>query len=213
MTDTPGDRRRVERCHSQEEDSSSSSSEPTTGCSSSSTPSSAIATSYAGDSGGPRRGASSDGVRSLSSARLGAQRSDYYGGLVHGRSMPALDHVDTSRLSRFGALAGDSAQPPANEKQLLQELNERSAGYIATVRGLEQSNTDLDEEISALKRRRSAIARSGVNDVHELEIKELRELIDHVRGEKMSMQMEQKRLNNDIKKLNEEYGQEIRLHN
>uniref|UniRef100_S4RV04 IF rod domain-containing protein n=1 Tax=Petromyzon marinus TaxID=7757 RepID=S4RV04_PETMA len=86
-------------------------------------------------------------------------------------------------------------------------------GCLGTVRDLEQSNTDLDEEISALKRRQSAIVCSGVNDVHELEIKELRELIDHVRGEKMSMQMEQKRLNNDIKKLSEEYGQEIRLHN
>ncbi|XP_078451902.1 desmin-like [Lampetra planeri] len=153
----------------------------------------------------------SGGLRSYSSTRLGGERSGY-GSLVHGYSMPALNYTDSLDQIRPSGLTGDAMQQArVNEKHLLQDLNERFSGYIAKVHDLEQNNKDLDDEISALKQRQSGTTRSGINDVYECEIKELRELIEHIHGEKTSMQIEQERLEEEIKKLEEKCGQEVRL--
>ncbi|XP_032802676.2 desmin-like [Petromyzon marinus] len=152
----------------------------------------------------------SGGLRSYSSTRLGGERSGY-GSLVHGYSMPALNYTDSLDQIRPSGLTGDAMQARVNEKHLLQDLNERFSAYITKVHDLEQNNKDLDDQISALKQRQSGTTRSGINDVYECEIKELRELIEHINGEKTSVQMEQERLEEDIKKLEEKCGQEVRL--
>ncbi|XP_078534676.1 vimentin-like [Lissotriton helveticus] len=84
-----------------------------------------------------------------------------------------------------------------NEKEELQVLNTRFAGYIEKVRSLEQKNRALRAELEALGSRFKAKG-AGVADEYEREFRELKELIERLTQEKGAADIERGNLAEEI---------------
>ncbi|XP_031157539.1 desmin-like [Sander lucioperca] len=74
-------------------------------------------------------------------------------------------------------------QQHANEKEEMQELNVKFAGYIEKVQALEQRNAALQAELAALHGRYKG-GPTGIGEEYELKFKEVRELIEALTNEK-----------------------------
>ncbi|XP_043090179.1 vimentin isoform X2 [Puntigrus tetrazona] len=74
-------------------------------------------------------------------------------------------------------------QNHANEKEEMQELNVRFAGYIEKVQALEQRNAALRAELEVLQGRFKG-GPTGLGDEYELKFREMRELIEALTAEK-----------------------------
>ncbi|XP_055017897.1 neurofilament medium polypeptide [Boleophthalmus pectinirostris] len=83
-----------------------------------------------------------------------------------------------------------------SEKEILQALNDRFAGYIDKVRSLEMHNRSLEAEAAAL--RQSQTGRATVGDHYERELGDLRALLQQLYGEKTRAVLEQDHLEEDI---------------
>ncbi|XP_056294079.1 vimentin-like [Pseudoliparis swirei] len=71
----------------------------------------------------------------------------------------------------------------ANEKEEMQELNVKFAGYIEKVQALEQRNASLQAELAALQSRYKG-GPTGIGEEYELRFQEVRELIEALTNEK-----------------------------
>ncbi|XP_048384012.1 vimentin-like [Stegostoma tigrinum] len=91
-----------------------------------------------------------------------------------------------NRSSRNGPrIRTPSPAPPearVSEKEEMQQLNGCLAGYIDKVKGLEQRNSQLREELAGLKAQPKAP--QGIGDEYQQQFKELRELIEQFTHEK-----------------------------
>uniref|UniRef100_A0A7N6AL32 IF rod domain-containing protein n=1 Tax=Anabas testudineus TaxID=64144 RepID=A0A7N6AL32_ANATE len=74
-------------------------------------------------------------------------------------------------------------QHHVNEKEEMQELNVKFAGYIEKVQALEQRNAALQAELAALQNRYKG-GPTGIAEEYELKFKEVRELIEALTNEK-----------------------------
>ncbi|XP_034389758.1 vimentin-like [Cyclopterus lumpus] len=77
----------------------------------------------------------------------------------------------------------------ANEKEEMQELNVKFAGYIEKVQALEQRNACLQAELAALQSRYMG-GSTGIGEEYELKFKEVRELIEVLTNEKGAADIE-----------------------
>ncbi|XP_026108607.1 vimentin [Carassius auratus] len=101
--------------------------------------------------------------------------------------------VQSPSPSRCRGRSGVQAQPVevateihqlhADEKQEMQELNVRFAGYIQKVQALEQRNSALRAELESLQGRFKG-GPSGLGDEYQLKFKEMRDLIEALTAEK-----------------------------
>uniref|UniRef100_A0A4W5Q1U9 Vimentin-related 1 n=1 Tax=Hucho hucho TaxID=62062 RepID=A0A4W5Q1U9_9TELE len=80
-------------------------------------------------------------------------------------------------------------QQHANEKEEMQELNVKFAGYIGKVQALEQRNAQLTAELAALQGRFKG-GPTGIGEEYELKFKEMRELIEALTNEKGAADIE-----------------------
>ncbi|XP_063067433.1 vimentin-like [Engraulis encrasicolus] len=80
-------------------------------------------------------------------------------------------------------------QQHANEKEEMQELNVRFAGYIEKVQALETRNAQLQAELAALQGRFKG-GPGGLGDEYELKFKEMRDLIEALTAEKGAADIE-----------------------
>ncbi|XP_035020881.1 neurofilament medium polypeptide [Hippoglossus stenolepis] len=86
-----------------------------------------------------------------------------------------------------------------SEKEILQALNDRFAGYIDKVRNLEMHNRNLEAEAEAL--RQSQAGRASVGEHYERELGDLRGLLQQLTGEKTRAVLEHDHLEEDIQQL------------
>lgn len=95
----------------------------------------------------------------------------------------------------------------ANEKEEMQELNVKFAGYIDKVQALEQRNAALQAELAALQSRYKG-GPTGVGEEYELKFKEVRELIETLTNEKGAADIERGYITEEVEmwrlKLKEE---------
>ncbi|KAM4613205.1 vimentin-like [Polymixia lowei] len=98
-------------------------------------------------------------------------------------------------------------QHHANEKEEMQELNVKFAGYIDKVQALEQRNAALQAELAALQSRYKG-GPAGVGEEYELKFKEVRELIESLTNEKGAADIERGYIEEEVEvwrlKLEEE---------
>ncbi|KAM6927774.1 desmin [Xenentodon cancila] len=80
-------------------------------------------------------------------------------------------------------------QHHANEKEEMQELNVKFAGYINKVQALEQRNAALQAELAALQNRYKG-SPTGIAEEYELKFKEVRDLIESLTNEKGAADIE-----------------------
>ncbi|XP_064162941.1 vimentin-like isoform X1 [Anguilla rostrata] len=95
----------------------------------------------------------------------------------------------------------------ANEKEEMQELNVRFAGYIEKVQALEQRNATLRAELDNLRGRYKG-GPTGIADEYELKFKEMRDLIEGLTKEKGAADIERGYIEEEVEmwrlKLEEE---------
>ncbi|XP_061448463.1 neurofilament medium polypeptide isoform X2 [Rhineura floridana] len=143
-------------------------------------------------------------VSSSYKRNLGAARASY-GSTV----LSSSESLDLSQSSLFNGGGGDLKLSRSNEKEQLQGLNDRFAGYIEKVHSLEQQNKELESEIVALRQKQAG--RSLLGDAFEQELRELRCALEQVNHEKAALQLDSEHLEEDIQRLKERFEDEARL--
>lgn len=88
-------------------------------------------------------------------------------------------------------------QHHVNEKEEMQELNVKFAGYIEKVQALEQRNAALQAELAALQNRYKG-GPTGIAEEYELKFKEVRELIEALTNEKGAADIERGYIEEEI---------------
>lgn len=98
-------------------------------------------------------------------------------------------------------------QQHGDEKEEMQEVNVKFAGYIEKVQALEQKNAALQAELTALQSRYKG-GPTGIGVEYELKFKELRELIEKLTDEKGAADIERGYMEEEVEvwrlKLDEE---------
>ncbi|XP_051923826.1 neurofilament medium polypeptide-like [Hippocampus zosterae] len=95
-----------------------------------------------------------------------------------------------------------------SEKEILQVLNDRFAGYIDKVRSLEMHNRNLEEEAAALRQCQSG--RTSVGENYERKLNDLRGLMRQLSREKGRTAVEYHRLEEDIQQVRARLEEEAR---
>ncbi|GCB85367.1 hypothetical protein scyTo_0026011, partial [Scyliorhinus torazame] len=122
----------------------------------------------------------------------------------------AYSSADSLELSQGSGLNGEQrvAGRSSSEKELLQGLNDRFAGYIDKVHCLEQHNKQLDTELQA--HRHQQLHQGQLGQVYEGELRELRELLQQVQQDKGHIQLQSEHLEEDLQRLRERLEEEAR---
>ncbi|NWS78037.1 NFH protein, partial [Crotophaga sulcirostris] len=95
-----------------------------------------------------------------------------------------------------------------NEKELLQVLNDRFAGYIERVRALEQQNRALAAEAEALRQQQAG--RSAMGELYARELRDMRGTVLRLGAEKGQLRLERARLAEDVAALRGRLEEEAR---
>ncbi|XP_066123376.1 neurofilament medium polypeptide [Saccopteryx bilineata] len=133
-----------------------------------------------------------------------------YSSAVLSSAESSLDFSQSSSLlNGLSATGGDFKLSRSNEKEQLQGLNDRFAGYIEKVHYLEQQNKEIEAEIQALRQKQASHAQLG--DAYDQEIRELRATLEIVNHEKAQVQLDSDHLEEDIHRLKERFEEEARL--
>ncbi|XP_059193779.1 neurofilament medium polypeptide-like [Centropristis striata] len=117
-----------------------------------------------------------------------------------------LTYSQPSSADSLETFGGDMTR--RNEKEILQTLNDRFAGYIDKVRNLEMHNRNLEAEAAAL--RQSQAGRASVGEHYERELGDLRGLLQQLTGEKARASLEHEHLEEDIQQLRVRLDDEAR---
>ncbi|XP_069044985.1 neurofilament medium polypeptide-like [Lepisosteus oculatus] len=127
-------------------------------------------------------------------------------GLQEFSSSPVLRLNSSSDYAR--QFSGDENLVNINEKQLLQGLNERFAGFIDTVRQLEDQNKCLEKEIAELKQKECSP--SDLAEVYDPEIRQLRKQIREMALQKSQIDLERIDMQEDCSALAMKFEKEVR---
>lgn len=131
------------------------------------------------------------------------------GSLLHSGSSSFQSQTRSRRSAPSYSESPEPSNGPRDEKEALQGLNERFAGYIDKVRRLEEQNQSLQEEAAALRKQQAGI--SAIGQLYEREIKDIRNQLLKINSENGQEQLETNRLNEDIELLRLKTQEEERL--
>ncbi|XP_041032156.1 neurofilament medium polypeptide-like [Carcharodon carcharias] len=123
-----------------------------------------------------------------------------------GYSSQAPRSSESMQFYQSGVVNGEYKVVGVNEKELMQGLNDRFAGFIDKVRQLEQQNKGLEVEITDLRERQTA--QSGLANIYEPEMAELRNLIQETERQKMQIYLDRDHLEEDLQRLKRKYEEE-----
>ncbi|XP_078386897.1 neurofilament medium polypeptide-like isoform X2 [Cetorhinus maximus] len=123
-----------------------------------------------------------------------------------GYSSQAPRSSESMQFYQSGAFNGEHKVVGVNEKELMQGLNDRFAGFIDKVRQLEQQNKGLEAEITDLRERQTS--QSGLANIYEPEMAELRNLIQETERQKMQVYLDRDHLEEDLQRLKRKYEEE-----
>ncbi|XP_072123057.1 neurofilament medium polypeptide-like [Mobula birostris] len=156
----------------------------------------------------------SSGFRSQSWSRLSpnpaaSSSASSYRRIASVHAPRAYSSSDSLDFSQSSALNGDYKAIRSNEKELLQGLNDRFAGYIEKVHYLEQQNKELESEIQS--HRQKQVSHGQLGDVYDQEIRELRSVIEQMNHEKAQIQLDAAHLDDDLQRLKDRFDEEARL--
>uniref|UniRef100_A0A672UXG4 Neurofilament heavy chain n=1 Tax=Strigops habroptila TaxID=2489341 RepID=A0A672UXG4_STRHB len=145
---------------------------------------------------GPLRSAASSGFHSWpGSVVVGRARGAAGGGSAAASSTESLDSMNGEPRVR-------------NEKELLQVLNDRFAGYIERVRALEQQNRALAAEAAALRQQQAG--RSAMGELYARELRDMRGTVLRLGAEQGQLRLERSRLAEDVAALRGRLEEEAR---
>ncbi|KAJ3605035.1 hypothetical protein NHX12_027086 [Muraenolepis orangiensis] len=97
----------------------------------------------------------------------------------------------------------------SNEKEQLQGLNDRFAGYIDRVHYLEQQNKQIEEEIQALRQKQ--VSRNQLGDIYDQELQELRSVLEQIHHDKAQIQLDTDHIEEDIQRMRDRFDEEARI--
>uniref|UniRef100_A0A8C4HBZ0 IF rod domain-containing protein n=1 Tax=Dicentrarchus labrax TaxID=13489 RepID=A0A8C4HBZ0_DICLA len=117
-----------------------------------------------------------------------------------------LTYSQPSSVDSLETFNGDMTR--RSEKEILQTLNDRFAGYIDKVRNLEMHNRNLEAEAAAL--RQSQAGRASVGEHYERELGDLKGLLQQLTGEKARAALEHDHLEEDIQHMRARLEDEAR---
>ncbi|NXE24493.1 NFM protein, partial [Ardeotis kori] len=149
------------------------------------------------------RGSGSTVSSSYKRPNLGVPRGGY-GSAV----LSSAESLDLSQASLLNG-AAELKLSRSNEKEQLQGLNDRFAGYIEKVHYLEQQNKEIEAELAALRQKHAG--RAQLSDAYEQELRELRGVLEQVSHEKAQIQLDSEHIEEDIQRLRERFEDEARL--
>lgn len=108
-----------------------------------------------------------------------------------------LTYSQPASVDSLDTFNGDMTR--RSEKEILQTLNDRFAGYIDKVRNLEMHNRNLEAEAAAL--RQNQAGRASVGEHYERELGDLRGLLQQLTADKTRAALEHDHLEEDIQHL------------
>ncbi len=117
-----------------------------------------------------------------------------------------ITYSQPSSVDSLDTFNGDMTR--RSEKEILQTLNDRFAGYIDKVRNLEMHNRNLEAEAASL--RQSQAGRASVGEQYERELGDLRALLQQLTAEKARAALEHEHLEEDIHHLRARLEDEVR---
>nr|XP_056705883.1 alpha-internexin [Euleptes europaea] len=157
-----------------------------------------LASSYRKIFGEAPRFSSRAGSSAVSSGGGGSYRSLSASRSSHAASY-RLAPAESLDLSQAAALGGEFRVSRTSEKEQLQGLNDRFAGYIEKVRQLEQHNRLLEAELGALRQRHAEPSRLA--ELCEGERRELRARLDDSEAARERLALERERLAEEAQRL------------
>lgn len=120
-------------------------------------------------------------------------------------TLPAMETPSQRRATRSGAQTSSTPLSPTRitrlqEKEDLQELNDRLAVYIDRVRSLETENAGLRLRITESE---EVVSRevSGIKAAYEAELGDARKTLDSVAKERARLQLELSKVREEFKEL------------
>lgn len=156
--------------------------------------------------GGARSAAgSSSGFHSwarTSASSVSAAPSRFRGAVV----ASSTDSLDTLSNGPEGCVV--AAVAARSEKEQLQVLNDRFAGYIDKVRQLEAHNRSLEGEAAALRQQQAG--RAAMGELYEREVREMRGVVLRLGAARGQLRLEQEHLLEDIAHVRQRLDDEAR---
>ncbi|XP_061492103.1 alpha-internexin [Rhineura floridana] len=120
-----------------------------------------------------------------------------------------LAQTESLDLSQAAALNDEFRLTRTNEKEQLQGLNDRFAGYIEKVRQLEQHNRLLEAELGALRQRHAEPNRLA--ELFQGELCTLRAQLDETEAARAQAALERERLAEEVQRLRAHCEEEARV--
>ncbi|XP_039544307.1 neurofilament, medium polypeptide a isoform X2 [Pimephales promelas] len=153
----------------------------------------------------------SSGFRSQTWSRASPSSSSYKRSfnvpVARAYGSTVLSSTDSLDFTQTSILNGDYKR--SNEKEQLQGLNDRFAGYIDKVHFLEQQNQQIEAEIQALRQKQ--VSQSQLGELYDQELQELRSMLEQIHNEKAQIQLDTDHIDVDIQRLRDRFDEEARI--